>query len=206
MLRRSVKKPKPIQALSVVILLLGSGGVSRVRAGEPLEVVKTAAEKAIQILQDPKLKSNDKKQERMERLKEAVNPIFDYDEMAKRALGAHWRRRTPAEQEEFVKLFRDFLEKIYSDKVNLYDGQKVTFGRETIEKDFAEVESTVISTKGEEIGVIYRLRRGADGKWRVYDALVEHVSIINNYRSQFDHIISKYSFDELKRLLREKIA
>ncbi len=126
---RSVKKPKPIQALSVVILLLGSGGLSRVRAGEPLDVVKTAAEKAIQILQDPKLKSNDKKQERIERLKEAVNPIFDYDEMAKRALGAHWRRRTPAEREEFVKLFRDFLEKIYSDKVNLYEGQKVTSGR-----------------------------------------------------------------------------
>ncbi len=205
MFGRSVKKPKPFQALSVVILLLGGGGLSRVRAGEPLDVVKTAAEKAIQILQDPKLKSNDKKQERIERLKEAVNPIFDYDEMAKRALGAHWRRRTPAEQEEFVKLFRDFLEKIYSDKVNLYEGQKVSFGKESIENDFAEVESTVTNTKGEEISVVYRLRRSG-GKWRVYDALVEHVSIINNYRAQFDHIISKYSFDELKKLMREKIA
>ncbi len=200
-------KPKPIQALQgVVILLLCAGGLSWAHAGEPLDIVKAAADKAIQILQDPKLKSNDKKQERIDRLKEALNPIFDYDEMAKRALGAHWRRRTPAEQEEFVKLFRDFLEKIYSDKVNLYEGQKVTFGRETLEKDFAEVESTVISTKGEEISVIYRLRRGAGGKWRVYDALVENVSLINNYRSQFDHIISKYSFDELKKLLREKIA
>ncbi len=198
-------KSRPIQALGVVILLLGTGGFSWARAGDPLEVVKTAAEKAVQILQDPKLKSNDKKQERIERLKEALNPIFDYDEMAKRALGAHWRRRTPAEQEEFVKLFRDFLEKIYSDKVNLYEGQKVSFGRESIEKDFAEVDSTVISTKGEEISVVYRLRRSG-GKWRVYGALVENVSIINNYRSQFDHIISKYSFDELKKLLREKIA
>lgn len=189
----------------MVILLLCAGGLSRARAGEPLDTVKTAADKAVQILRDPKLKSNDKKQERIERLKEALNPIFDYDEMAKRALGAHWRRRTPAEQEEFVNLFRDFLEKIYSDKVNLYEGQKITFGRETIEKDFAEVDSTVISTKGEEISVVYRLRR-TSGKWRVYDALVENVSIINNYRSQFDHIISKYSFDELKKLLREKIA
>jgi phospholipid transport system substrate-binding protein len=189
----------------LVIVLFSVGGVSRARAGEPLNVVKTAADKAIEILQDPQLRSSDKKQERIDRLKEALTPIFDYDEMAKRALGAHWRRRTPAEQEEFVKLFREFLEKIYSDKVNLYDGQRITFGRETVEKDFAEVESTVISNKGQEISVVYRLRR-AGGTWRVYDALVESVSIINNYRSQFDHIISKYSFDELKKLLREKVA
>ncbi len=199
-------KQKRIQAIQgLVILLLYAGGQSRAYAGEPLEVVKTAADKAIQILRDTRLRSNDKKQERIERLKEVLDPIFDYDEMAKRALGAHWRRRSPAEQEEFVKLFRNFLEKVYSDKVNLYQGQKVIFGRETIEKDFAEVESTVVNTKGEEISVVYRLRR-ADGKWKVYDALVENVSIVNNYRSQFDHIISKYSFDELKKLLREKIA
>jgi phospholipid transport system substrate-binding protein len=199
-------KQKRIQALQgLVILLFYAGGLSRAYAGEPLDTVKSAADKAVQILRDTHLQSNDKKQERIERLKEVLNPIFDYDEMAKRALGAHWRRRTPAEQDEFVKLFRDFLERIYSDKVNLYEGQKVIFRRETIEKDFAEVESTVVNTKGEEISVVYRLRR-ADGKWKVYDALVENVSIINNYRSQFDHIISKYSFDELKRLLREKVA
>jgi phospholipid transport system substrate-binding protein len=199
-------KQKRIQAVrGLVIFLLYAGGLSWAYAGEPLDIVKTAADKTIQILRDPNLRSNDRKQERMERLKEVLNPIFDYDEMAKRALGAHWRRRTPAEQVEFVKLFRDFLERIYSDKVNLYEGQKVIFGRETIEKDFAEVASTMVNTKGEEIGVVYRLRR-ADGEWKVYDALVENVSIINNYRSQFDRIISKYSFDELKRLLREKVA
>lgn len=199
-------KQKRIQAIQgLVILLLYAAGRSWAYAGEPLDVVKTAADKAIQILRDTRLRSNDKKQERIERLKEVLDPIFDYDEMAKRALGAHWRRRSPTEQEEFVKLFRNFLEKIYSDKVNLYQGQKVIFGRETIEKDFAEVESTVVNTKGEEISVVYRLRR-VDGKWKVYDALVENVSIVNNYRSQFDHIISKYSFDELKKLLREKIA
>lgn len=199
-------KQKRIQGLlGLVIVLLYAGGGSWAGAGEPLDIVKSAAEKAIQILNDTHLRSNDKKQERIERLKEALNPIFDYEEMAKRALGSHWRRRTPAEREEFVKLFREFLERIYSDKVNLYDGQKVTFGRETIDKDFAEVDSTVVNNKGEEISVVYRLRR-TNGKWKVYDALVENVSIINNYRSQFDHIISKYSFDELKKLLRQKIA
>jgi phospholipid transport system substrate-binding protein len=199
-------RQKRIQGLlGLVILLLYAGGGSRAYAGEPLDIVKTAADKAIQILKDTHLRSNDKKQERIERLKEALDPIFDYDEMAKRALGPHWRRRTPVEREEFVKLFREFLDKIYSAKVNLYEGQKVTFGRETIDKDFAEVDSTLISTKGQEISVVYRLHR-ADGKWKVYDALVENVSIINNYRAQFDHIISKYSFDELKKLLRKKVA
>ena len=85
-------------------------------------------------LKDPKLKSPDKKKERIERLKEVINPIFDYEEMARRTLGAHWRRRTPAEQEEFARLFRAFLERIYSDKVDFYDGEKVVFGRETVEQ------------------------------------------------------------------------
>jgi phospholipid transport system substrate-binding protein len=172
-------------------------------AGEPLQVVKTAADKAIEILKDPKLQGSDKKKERIERLREAVNPIFDYEEMAKRALGPHWRRRSPAEQEEFVRLFRDFLEKIYSDKVDLYEGQKVVFGRETIDNDFAEIESTVIGVKGDEYSVVYKLRR-ADGKWRVYDAVIENISMVNNYRSQFDRVIAKSSYDELKRMLKEK--
>ena len=177
--------------------------VISVNAGEPLQVVKTAADKAIEILKDPKLQGGDKKKERIDRLKEAVNPIFDYEEMAKRALGSHWRRRSPAEQEEFVRLFRDFLERIYSDKVGLYEGQKVVFGRETIDNDFAQVESTVIGAKSDEYSVLYKLRR-ADGKWRVYDAVIENISMVNNYRSQFDRVIAKSSYDELKRMLKEK--
>jgi phospholipid transport system substrate-binding protein len=92
---------------------------SESRAGEPLDVVKPAVDKVFQILGDPQLKIPEKKQESVERLKEVVNPIFDYDEMARRSLGQHWRRRTPAEQEEFAQLFRAFLERIYSDKVDV---------------------------------------------------------------------------------------
>jgi phospholipid transport system substrate-binding protein len=179
-------------------------GLSRfAQAGEPLEVVRTAVDKAVQILKDPKLQSQDKKRERIERLREALKPIFDYEEMAKRALGTHWRRRTPAEQEEFVKVFRDFLERIYSDKVDLYGGEKVRFGREVIDKDFAQVESTIIKPKGEELAVIYKLRQ-LNGQWKVYDAVVENISIVNNYRSQFDRIISGSSYEELVKRLQEK--
>ena len=186
------------------ILVMCLGFAASAQAAEPLEVVRTAVDKAVQILKDPKLQAKDKKTERIDRLREVLSPIFDYDEMAKRALGAHWRRRTPAEQEEFVVVFRDFLERIYSDKIDLYGGERVLVGRETLEADFAQVETTIISLKGEEIAVVYKLRRG-NGQWKVYDAVVENISLINNYRSQFDRVISSASYEELIKRLREKL-
>lgn len=189
--------------IGILIVTVCFGFAGFAQAGEPLDLVRTAVDKAVQILKDPKLQSQDKKRERIERLREALNPIFDYEEMAKRALGTHWRRRTPAEQEEFVKLFRDFLERIYSDKVDLYGGEKVRFGRELIDKDFAQVESTIIKPKGEELAVIYKLRQ-LNGQWKVYDAVVENISIVNNYRSQFDRIISSSSYEELVKRLQVK--
>jgi phospholipid transport system substrate-binding protein len=179
--------------------------VASAQAGEPLEVVRAAVEKCIQILKDTRLQAKDKKTERIDRLREVLNPIFDYDEMSKRALGAHWRRRTPAEQEEFVILFRDFLERTYSDKIDLYGGERVLFGREMIDGDFAQVETTILSPKGEEIAVIYKLQRG-NGQWKVYDAVVENISLVNNYRSQFDRVLSSASYEELVKRLREKLG
>ncbi len=190
-------------AIGIFIFTLCVGWARFAQAGEPLDLVRAAVDKAIQTLKDPKLQSQDKKRERIDRLREALNPIFDYEEMAKRALGTHWRRRTPAEQEEFVKLFRDFLERIYSDKIDLYGGEKVRFGREVVDKDFAQVESTLVKPKGEEIAVNYKLRQ-TNGQWKVYDAVVENISIVNNYRSQFDRIISSSSYEELVKRLHEK--
>jgi len=143
------------------------------------------------------------KKERFDRLREAVNPLFDYEEMAKRALGPHWRRRTSTEQQEFVQLFRDFLERNYSDKIDLYAGEKVLFGREAMDNGFAQVESSLVNSKAEEVAILYKLRR-VDGKWKVYDAVVENISIINNYRSQFDRVISSSSYEELVKRLRDK--
>jgi phospholipid transport system substrate-binding protein len=172
-------------------------------AGEPLNVVKTATARALLILNDPQLKSKERKTERIERLKRTINPIFDYEETAKRALGVHWRRRTPAEQKEFVKLFRAFLEKIYSDRIDEFVGQRVVFGREAIDNDYAEVDATVVSVKGEESPVIFKLRRAGD-RWLVYDVVVENISIVNNYRSQFNRVISTASYEELVKKIREK--
>jgi phospholipid transport system substrate-binding protein len=181
--------------------MLSLASLTRAHAGAPLDLVRASVDRAIQILKDPELSSSDRKKERVDRLRETLVAIFDYEEMAKRALGPHWRQRTPAEQEEFVKLFRDFLEKVYSDKIDLYAGQKVRFGREVMDNEFAQVESTIIQPKGEEIAVVYKLRQ-VNGQWKVYDAIVENISIVNNYRSQFDRVISSSSYEELVKRLR----
>ncbi len=188
-----------------LVLLLAFTLARSANAGEPLDVVKGAADRAIQVLKDPKLLPKDKRKERVDRLKEVLEPIFDFEEMAKRSLGPHWRRRTPAEQQEFVKIFQEFIEKVYSDKIDLYEGEKIVFGKETLDQDFAQVESNVINNKGESFSIVYRLRR-ADGKWKVYDAVVENISFINNYRSQFDRVINSSSYEELVKKLREKIS
>jgi len=188
-----------------LVLLLAFTLARSAKAGEPLDVVKGAADRAVQVLKDPKLLPKDKRKERVDRLKEVLEPIFDFEEMAKRSLGPHWRRRTPAEQQEFVKIFQEFIEKVYSDKIDLYEGEKIVFGKETLDQDFAQVESNVINNKGESFSIVYRLRR-ADGKWKVYDAVVENISFINNYRSQFDRVINSSSYEELVKKLKEKIS
>jgi phospholipid transport system substrate-binding protein len=174
-----------------------------VRAGEPTDQIRLAMDKAIQVLNDPGYQSEDKKKERLNRLREIVNEIFDFDEMAKRALGSHWRQRSSTEQKEFVALFRVFLEKTHADKIDLYNGEKVLFSREVLEKDFAEVDSTVVNKRGETFSVIYRLRR-RDDKWKVYDVVAEHISLVNNYRSQFSRVISNSSYEELVKKIKEK--
>jgi phospholipid transport system substrate-binding protein len=189
--------------ICIFTFMLSLASLTRAHAGAPLDLVRTTVDRAIQILKDPELSSPDKKQERVDRLREALAPIFDYEEMAKRALGPHWRQRTPAEREGFVKLFRDFLERVYSDKIGLYGGEKVRFGREVMDNEFAQVESKIIQLKGEEIAVVYRLKQ-VNGQWKVYDAVVENISIVNNYRSQFDRVISSSSYEELVKRLREK--
>lgn len=189
----------------VFTFVLSLASLPRAQAAAPVDLVRTTVDRAMLILKDPKLGSPDRKQERVDRLREALNAIFDYEEMAKRALGPHWRQRTAAEREEFVKLFRDFLEKVYSEKMFLYAGENVRFGREVIDNEFAQVESTIIQVKGEEIAVVYKLRQ-VNGQWKVYDAIVENISIINNYRSQFDRVISTSSYEELVKRLRGKAA
>jgi phospholipid transport system substrate-binding protein len=194
----------PITAFIIGIFAVLAATPGALRAGEPLNSLKAVTDRALEVLRDPKLQSKENKQERIERLEQIINPIFDYEETAKRALGPHWRRLTPTEQREFVKLFRAFLERVYSDRIDEYVGQDIVFGRESIEGDYAEINAKVVSAKGEESSVIFKLRH-AGGKWLVYDAVVENISIVNNYRSQFDRVIRTSSYEELVKKIRDKV-
>jgi phospholipid transport system substrate-binding protein len=172
-------------------------------AGAAREQVQSAIEKVTAILNDPNLKSDAKKSERIERLRQVIFPKFDFAEMAKRSLGSNWQRRTPEEQQEFVKLFRELLENSYVENINAYNGEKVNIVGDKQEKDFAQVNTKIVNNKGEEFTVDYRLLQSG-GDWKIYDVVIENISIVNNYRSQFNRVIAKSSFEDLLQKLRDK--
>ena len=167
-------------------------------AGAPSDQTRSTIEKVLAILKDPATKSN-----RLDRIRQAINPSFDFAEMAKRSLGTHWQRRTPVEQQEFVKLFTDLVETSYAGTIESYNGEKVAIGTEKMDKDFAEVNTKIVTKQGEEFSIDYKLHQ-VDGSWKIYDAVIENVSLINNYRSQFNRIIGKSSYDELVTMMKSK--
>lgn len=174
-----------------------------VAAGAPADQLRQTIDQVMLILQDPQLKGESQKNKRREKLREVIHARFDFAEMAKHALGSHWRQRSPAEQEEFVKLFRDLLEQAYFDEIESYNGEKVQYVRERVDGNFAEVDTKIIDNRGREFSVNYRLHN-VNGQWKVYDVVIENVSLVNNYRSQFNRVLSKSSFEELLATMKEK--
>ena len=172
-------------------------------AGAPTEQTRATVDKVLSILNNPELRSAAHKSERREQLRAVIYPRFDFAEMAKRSLGPQWSRRSPQEQREFVRLFTEVLENSYVDQIESYNGEKITYTRENLDNDHAEVFTKVVTKKGEEFSVNYILR-SVDGEWKVYDVVIENISLVNNYRSQFNHILAKASFDELLRKLQAK--
>lgn len=172
-------------------------------AGIPTDQVRGTIDRVLAILQDPKLKAADKLKERREQLSKAIAARFDFAEMAKRSLGAQWRRLTPAQQREFVALFTDLLRDAYVADIESYKGEKVIYTRETQEDQYAVVYTILKSPEGAEYAIDYRLH-WVDKEWKAYDVVIENVSIVNNYRSQFARILNKSSYEGLLRALREK--
>ena len=136
-------------------------------------------------------------------LEKAIGTIFDYGEMAKLSLGVHWRERSLAERQEFVKLFKTLLENSYAGKIESYTNEKIVYLRESTEGDYAAVKSKVFTARGEEITLDYRLRKTGN-RWMVHDVLIEGVSLVANYRSQFNRVIQTQGYAELVRKLRLK--
>ena len=173
------------------------------QAGAMTDEVRATVKKVVAILQNPHLKPEARKNERHAQLRQVIEPGFDFEEMAKRSLGSHWQGRSQEEQGKFVTLFADLLAESYLDKIESYVGEKFVFVRETQDREFSEVAIKIIDKKGEEVPINYKLR-SAKGNWKIYDLVIENVSLVNNYRSQFNRILTTASFDELLQRLQEK--
>ncbi|MBW2094009.1 MAG: ABC transporter substrate-binding protein [Deltaproteobacteria bacterium] len=174
-------------------------------AGEPTEVIRKTTDKIIAIVQDPALQGPEKKSERDRLIRAAAEKIFDKEEMSRRTLARHWRKRTPQEKEEFMELFEDLLEKTYIDRVEGYSGEKVLYQGERVEGNYALVKVDIMTKQETKIPVLYRLKKKQKG-WLVYDLSIEGVSLINNYRTQFNSIIMRSSFKGLIKKLKAKVG
>jgi len=192
---------------SVIVCLLTIllPGWSHAMTDSPTAEVKSTVDQVIRILTNPQYQAEAKREDRRKLLRDTILPRFDFQEMSKRALGTEWRRRTPEEQREFVKLFSDFLEKTYVRRIESYNNEKFLYIAEKIDGSYAEVSSKIVTTKGEEFKIKYMLHRPAE-EWQVYDMVVEDISLINNYRSQFGRVIAQSSYQELVRRLKDKLA
>jgi len=193
-----------ILAAGALFLLVALPGTKSAPAGDATDQIRGAIDRGIAILQRPDLKGKEKREERREALRRELFPCFYFEEMAKRSLGVHWKERTPQEREEFTRLFRDLLENAYAGKIEGYKGEKILYRKETVDPPYAEVDTVIVTLQGDEIPVNYRvLKDGA--RWRIYDVVIEGVSLVNNYRSQFAGILQKSSFSELVRRLKSTI-
>jgi phospholipid transport system substrate-binding protein len=188
----------------VVLSLLTFGGPVTSMAGPPTDQIKATVDNAVGLLRDSRDKSVGTN-ERRAQLREILFTRFDFSEMARRALGAHWRRRTAAEQQEFVQLFTELLERQYAGIIESYTDEKIVYINERTDGAFAEVNSKIFTAKGQELSINYKAQLVGQ-EWKVYDVIAEEISLVNNFRSQFNRVISSSSYDELVRRLREKQA
>jgi len=170
-------------------------------AGVPTDQLRGSVDRVIQVLEDSQLKSEAKAADRRAAIRKEAESIFDFTETAKRALGQHWKTLNPSQQQEFVSLFEDLLERAYILKIEKYSGEKVAYLGDTVDGDLATVKTKFTTKQGTEIPVDYRLLRRGD-RWLVYDVFVEGVSLVANYRTQFDRIMRTGSYDELVRRMK----
>jgi phospholipid transport system substrate-binding protein len=172
-------------------------------AGEPTNQVKQTVDAVLEILRNKELKKPEKREQRRAQIRKTVSERFDFAEMAKRSLAQHWKKRTPEEQKEFVPLYTDLLENTYIRKIERYEDEKVVYVGEKIEGDYATVKTNIVTTKETEIPIEYRLMK-AGNQWKAYDVVIEGVSLVNNYRNQFNSIMRSGSYEELIKRLKSK--
>ena len=201
--RSAVRQLGRLFMVGIMGLCLSFGAeLSPALAGPPTDSMKGTIDEVLRIIRDKELKQAAKAEERRSQLEKVVSERFDYQEMSRRALGAPWNQLSDKEKQEFVSLFQTLLTNSYAEKVESYSGEGVQYLNERTEKDYAEVRTKILSGKTE-IPLDYRLiNRGTD--WRVYDVVVDGVSLVNNYRGQFTKILRASSYSDLVDQLRKK--
>ncbi|RII30991.1 MAG: organic solvent tolerance ABC transporter substrate-binding protein [Geobacter sp.] len=187
---------KRITLIALAGILLASQALAA-----PTDVVKKTVDEVVRIVSDKDMKKNEQK--RRQALKKTISVIFDYEEMAKRSLGKHWNQRSEPEKKQFTDLFASLLENSYASKIESYNNEKIIYVKDEQDGDHAEVRSKVVTTKRDEFSLDYRLMNH-NGKWMVYDVVIEGVSLVSNYRSQFNRIITANGYSELVKKLQNK--
>jgi len=175
----------------------------RAWAGQPADQLFAHIDEVLRILDDAELRKPAKSQEQRQAIRRIANDIFDFEEISRRSLGRHWQARTATERDEFVQLFGDLLERAYFGRIESYSGEKVAFLGDAIDGDLATVRTKIVTKQGSEIPVDYRMLRRGD-RWRAYDVVIEGVSLVANYRAQFDKIIQRTSYQQLVKQVRER--
>ena len=187
----------------VLSLVLPAAAPSAERAGVPTEQLRGSVDKVLKLVGDPAGRRESPRERRIA-LRKIADEIFDWEETAKRSLGMHWRQRTPAEREEFVRLFADLLERSYMTKIELYDGERIGYAGEAIDGDQAVVRTRLVNKQGGEMAVSYKMLRRDGERWKVYDVEIEGVSLVSNYRTQFNSLLRRSSYPDLVRVMRVK--
>jgi phospholipid transport system substrate-binding protein len=174
-----------------------------VRAGVPFDTVKGHVNEVLRVLRDPALQGEANKEARQKKVEAIADEMFDYVALSRLTLGRNWRKFNGDQKKEFVQLYRSILEKAYLDRILAYTDEKVTFGKETmLSKKKAEVQTHII-TKSVEIPIYYRVYL-KDGEWKVYDIIIEGISLVKNYRTQFREILANNPPEEVLEILRKK--
>jgi phospholipid transport system substrate-binding protein len=192
---------KQFVALTLLILFVFS---IPAYAGAPMATVEANVNKVLDVLRDPKLKGPSAKEAKKDKLRVIYKGMFDEIEFSKRTLAKNWTKLSPGQQKEFIVLFEQVLEKAYIDKILDYSDEKVNFYKENMISDNQAEIQTKIVTSSKEIPIFYRVTL-KDGKWRVYDVVVENVSLVQNYRTQFNDILATKTPEQLLDILRKKV-
>jgi phospholipid transport system substrate-binding protein len=187
--------------LLALTLLCGSNAI----AGAPTDEIRYTVDRVIEILTDPRYEGEANKKERRALLRETISPRFDFEEMARRALGAEWSRRTAEELSEFVKIFTEFVEETAVINIESYDGERFVYSAEKIDDPYAEVNGTIFSRENDETKINYLFHR-VDSEWKAYDLVIDGISFVGNYRAQFHRLIRQSSYEGLVQRIRKKLA